>query len=267
MFTYEVTQSTAQKIQDFSSILPGGTEVFVPHLPTEDDPPIETVVKLLNEKMKPVPHVVLRNYENLEKLQEYVLDISLLGLDKILILSGGRKNAKGNLYSVLDTNLTEINFFNIKTICLPGFPEGNLDNSTIESLEFLKEKLKIFETTFDCEIITQFCLKPEPIINFINLLKQNNIKNKLSIGIIGPTNPLSLAKFIKNIGISNAMSQVSDDIFNKSTQWLTYDPNSLITDLYDKIQNINKFHLYNFGKFEKTIEWANNEMQTLQIRT
>ena len=72
-FSIEVMPKTAQKVRDFSEILPSKTLVYIAHLEDTDISDMkQTCVRLIDEGMIPMPHIPARILRSSSELEEWV---------------------------------------------------------------------------------------------------------------------------------------------------------------------------------------------------
>lgn len=250
--SYEITTNSASKVNSFSDILPLNTEIYIPHIKSDDDF-VPLIHRLILEGMKPIPHMVVRNYDNMDQFQKRLEEISDLGIRKILLLAGSSTEARGIIHDTFDV-VDNIDYKNITNVSVAGFPQGNLTNTMEVTTSILKTKLNILKDKgITTEIVTQFVLKSEPFISYIKHIREQGITDNIRCGIIAPTNPLNMAKMLHQIGFVEAANQVISNFSSIFKICTDYDPDKVIKEIY--YPNI---HIYNFGNFNKTVEWSKN---------
>ena len=200
-FSIEVMPKTAQKVRDFSEILPSKTLVYIAHLEDTDISDMkQTCIRLIDEGMIPMPHIPARILKSSSELEEWVSQYADVGVKRCLLLAGNNKTPKGSLHSSIQ--LLETGFFEkygYEYINVAGHPEGNPDidksSNLTETLTALKIKNEYSKTTsIKLGITTQFCFDLEPVKNWLITLEDKNINLPVNIGIAGPTKLQTLIK-------------------------------------------------------------------------
>ena len=127
-------------------------------------------------------------------------------------------------------------------IGIAGHPEGSPDISDSDLEKAMKDKKPYAE-----DIVTQWLLDPQPIIDFIS--KQTV---PVHVGITGPLKISSLIKFSNIVGAKNSLNFLKSN-FSKALDLLKpKDPNDLIDKLKDHTEH---FNIYTFGGLKETNKW------------
>jgi len=103
-FSIEVVALDETSVAKSAALLPTGTEVFVAGLPKEDKSrQISAAIQLHEMGHTPVPHIVARNIESRQVLEDLVQGFtSKAFVERALILAGDRDKSRGPYADSLD---------------------------------------------------------------------------------------------------------------------------------------------------------------------
>ncbi|MFT4181877.1 MAG: methylenetetrahydrofolate reductase, partial [Rhizobium sp.] len=126
----EVMPRTASKVEDFRTLLPAGTRVYIAHI---DGTPIEDMVRtarrLRDEGFVAMPHFPARSIRDRGELRDWIARYQgEAGVDQALVLAGNAATPRGEFASsmqLLETGLFDDAEF--RHLHIAGHPEGNRD--------------------------------------------------------------------------------------------------------------------------------------------
>ena len=273
-FSIEVMPRTAQKIDNFKSILPEGTYIYIAHLEgTEINSMIETANRLHKLKFNVVPHFPARLIENKNMLGELVKKYTDVGINKALILAGSPKVPIGDFESSMDLLSTgEFDKSKFSEIFCAGHPEGNNDidigGSDINLMEAIKWKRDFSERTqIKLSLTTQFCFEIDPIRAWEKRLFEENISLPINVGVAGPAKLQTMIKFALLCGVGPSIRVLEKRARDLTKLILPYSPRQFLSELsnYKKENaksNINAVHFFPLGGVEKTTEFLSEIKNT-----
>lgn len=264
-FSIESVPKDARRIEDFRDHLPLGTEVYVAWLPNGD--PAEMVFaasKLSRQGMIPVPHIPARRIESEAVLWQVVKDfVEQAGVTRLLLLGGDPDDPVGpyaDASALLQSGVLEA--FNIKAVDIAAHPDGHPVMSTDTSAQVLREKIaKAQQAGINVRVVSQFALDPSSISDWhaqtYTGLAQGTA---LQIGIPGVVSTKRLLQMAGACGIAGSFSMLRKSgrrlaktaLGNGTTETLV----TTLAPLVNQSDDINGFHFYSFGNFEKTAAWA-----------
>ena len=130
-YSLEVTPRDKDAFEAVARLLPPLTEVFVADLPDQEpELLIEACARYRRAGFRPVPHLVARNIESVDKLR-FLLS-RLVGdaeVERALVLGGDRSEPAGPFKEALDLLETgQLSEHGIRKIALACFPEGHPDH-------------------------------------------------------------------------------------------------------------------------------------------
>ena len=266
-FSIEVMPRTAEKIDDFDSILPKKTYVYIAHLEgTEIKSMIETADRLNKLNFNVVPHFPARLIENKKILEEWIKNYADIGINKALILAGSPTSPIGDFKSSMDLISTGVfDKYEFSEIICAGHPEGNKDidigGSDANLMEAIRWKNDFAERTqIKLSLTTQFCFEIEPIRAWENRLAEENISLPINIGVAGPAKLQTMIKFALMCGVGPSIRVLEKRAKDLTKLILPYSPKQFLSELSNYIKenkksNIQSVHFFPLGGIKKTTEF------------
>ncbi len=273
-YSIEVMPRTAAKVEDFRSLLPGGTRVYIAHI---DGTPIEDMVataRRLHEDGFPVmPHFPARIIKDKATLEEWIQRYrNEAGVDQALLLAGGVIKPVGDFHSsmqMMETGLFDKHGF--RRLHVGGHPEGNKDidpdGSTAEVDKALLWKQAFSERTdAKMAIATQFAFDAKPIIAWTERLQAMGITLPVHVGIAGPTKLQTLLKFAVACGVGPSLKVLQKRAMDLSKLMLPYEPTDVLAELARYREThpgslIEQVHFFPLGGIKASAEWANEHSE------
>ena len=177
---------------------------------------------------KAIPHVAARNIKNEHELEDFIKFCISKKIDKALVIGGSMPRKASNVFQNDVDVATVLKNANI-TIDCGIYPQNETE------LE-IKTKLDIYNNA-----ITQLCMDPLAINNLPFL-------DTIRIGIPSMCSVNGIYKYLKLCG-----NQSYKYIF-KNWKALNYiGSDGIMVDKFIKNLKFSNYHIYNFGKLEKTI--------------
>jgi methylenetetrahydrofolate reductase (NADPH) len=229
---------------------------------------IEPAGKLRRSGLFPVPHVGVRHIESTAQFEQFVARLAgEAGVDRVLIIGGDRPKPAGPYDSSLAVMQTGVfQRAGISRVSVAAFPEGNphIPENVLE--EALAAKVNFARTEgLQLSIITQFCFKSEPIVEWLRHLRSQGINVPVRVGLAGPASLMTLARYAMRCGIGNSLHVLTE---NPSFAKLLVEkgPEPIIRGLAVSADNekasplpsdVAGLHFFVFGGFNKTVDWIN----------
>ena len=267
-FSIEVMPRTAEKVEDFKSILPQGTRVYIAHI---DGTPIEdmraTAKRLVADGFEVMPHFPARIIENAKVLEDWIDHYAQLGVSSALVLAGGLDKARGEFsdsMQLLSTGLYEK--YGFQRLHVAGHPEPNKDidpkggmANTLAALKWKNDYAK--NTSAKMAIATQFAFEAEPVIAWAEKLKAEGIDLPIHIGIAGPAKLQTMIKFALACGVGPSVRVLQRRAKDLTKLILPFKPDEILADLAAHKNanpdfNIEKVHLFPLGGILKSTEYV-----------
>jgi len=276
-YSIEVTPGQARKFPDFAQVegLNPGTSVNVTYLVGANiEESIDTCKRLVTGGMLPVAHVPARAFVSLAEVEDYLAQLSGVGVEEVLILGGGSPQPVGELHEsmqILESGLLQK--YGFKTVGVAAHPEGHPDISEGDLLGALLRKAKWAQDEgVQLYYETQFCFQPEPIIEWekntrmalVNHLGSSSNLPTVRLGVAGPAKISKLIQFGMMSGVGNSLSfltKYSTNVFKLATKM---GPEELIVGVSQHQHEepdcmIKHLHFYPFGGLVSTLKWVNGQ--------
>jgi len=271
-FSLEVMPRTAEKIEDFRTLLPQGTRVYIAHI---DGTPIEDMVatakRLRAEGYEPMPHFPARIIADKAMLTDWVARYQgEAGVKQGLILAGNPQQQKGEFHSSMQL-LESGAFDGFERLHVAGHPEGNKDIDPDGSDRMVMEAARwkqAFSERTDAKMAmaTQFCFEAKPVIDWVNNLKANGIDLPVHIGVAGPAKLQTLIKFAIACGVGPSLKVLQKRAMDVTKLLLPYEPDEFVTELAEhKAANpdfgIESVHFFPLGGIKTNADWTQRNGQ------
>lgn len=268
-YSIEVMPRTAEKVEDFTALLPTQTRVYIAHI---EGTPIEEMVgtaKRLNaDGYKVMPHFPARIIKDKATLANWIaMYQGEADVKQALLLAGGVTTPHGDFsdsMQLMETGLFDEAGF--ERLHVAGHPEGNrdidLDGSRLKVDSALKWKNE-FQTRTDAKmaIATQFAFEAQPIIEWADSLKHAGITLPIHIGIAGPAKLQTLIKFAIACGVGPSLKVLQKRAMDVTKLLLPYEPTDVISELAlhkaaNPDFNISHVHFFPLGGIKTNANWA-----------
>jgi len=268
-YSIEVLPRTAAKIDDFGSLLPAGTRVYIANVEgTDFDDMIRTAQRLRGDGFEVMPHLparLIRGKSEFETMLARYRDEA--DVSAALLIGGGVAKPVGDYgdtMQLLETGLFDR--YGFKRLHIAGHPEGNpdidRDGTTRRVDEALLWKQSFSERT-DAEmaIVTQFIFDADPLIRWADRLRDMGVGLPIHAGIAGPAKLQTLIKFAVTCGVGPSVKVLKRRARDLSKLLLPYEPTDVLTDLERKLGDrtdspIEQVHFFPLGGIKSCVEWA-----------
>jgi|SRR5579872_5419679 len=267
-FSIEVNAGHAEVVKAAILHLAAGTQVFLTWIPGVN--PMSTIVpaaKLRQAGLIPVPHIAARHLESAAQLQQLAKRlVNEAGVDRILIIGGDCTKPAGPYDSSLAVLQTEaFQQAGIHRIGMAGFPEGNpnIPNDVLDKA--LDAKVSFGRNNgLDLFVVTQFCFKPEPIVEWLKRIRGRGIDVPVRVGLAGPASLITLTRYAIRCGIGNSLRVLTEHpAFAKLLS--EKGPEPIIRGIAAASSDgslpfgIAGLHFFVFGSFRRTVDWINTQ--------
>lgn len=268
-YSIEVMPRTAEKVDDFKTLLPAGTRVYIAHIEgTPIDDMVATAKRLSTDGFNVMPHFPARIIKDEATLADWIARYQgEAGVKQALLLAGGVSQPHGDYESsmqLLETGLFDKAGFT--HLHVAGHPEGNKDidpdGSDTNVMDALRWKAKFNETTdAKMALATQFAFEAGPIIEWVNALQDAGIDIPVHIGIAGPAKLQTLIKFAIACGVGPSLKVLQKRAMDVTKLLLPYEPTDVLTDLAahkaaNPDFNIEQVHFFPLGGIKTNANWA-----------
>lgn len=268
-YSIEVTPKAASKIENFAGVLPKGTRVYIAHIEgTPIDEMVATAKKIYDDGFIAMPHFPARIIQNSNTLDEWIKRYkNEANVKEALVIAGGANKPYGDFDSsiqLIETGLFDRNEF--KRIHVAGHPEGNKDidpdgsNKNVSgALSWKNEFSK--RTDASIALATQFCFESEPVIKWINSIKEEGIDIPVHIGIAGPAKLQTLIKYSVECGVGASIKVLQKRAKDITKLLKPYKPDTVLKELAlykneNPSFNIEQVHFFPLGGIKQVTEYV-----------
>ncbi|MGI3171500.1 methylenetetrahydrofolate reductase [Pseudooceanicola sp. C21-150M6] len=268
-YSIEVMPRTAEKVEDFTTLLPRGTRVYIAHI---DGTPIEemvaTAARLADDGFDVMPHFPARIIPDAATLEDWINRYQTeAGVRQGLILAGGVAEPKGEFHcsmQLLETGLFDRAGFT--HLHVAGHPEGNRDidpnGGDAAVMDALAWK-QAFSQRTDAKmaLATQFVFDAAPVIDWADRLQAAGIDLPVHVGVAGPAKLQTLIKFAIACGVGPSLKVLQKRAMDVSKLVLPYEPTDLLAELAaHKAANpdslIAQAHIFPLGGIKTAASWV-----------
>ena len=267
-FSIELNPSDSKTVQAAAERLDPGTEVCLVWIPDSD--PMEMIApaaKLKRAGHFPMPHVGARHLESAAQLQRLAERLRDAGVDRILIIGGDRTKPAGPYdcsLAVMQTGAFQQ--AGISRIAIGGFPEGNPHIPDKILNEALAAKVSFARSEgLQLSIITQFCFKAEPVIEWMRGVRARGIDIPIRVGLAGPASLLTLVRYAVRCGIGNSLRLLNENpafakvLVERGPEPIIRELAASIAEGDGRTPDMAGLHFYVFGGFKRTMDWIDAE--------
>ncbi len=264
-YSSEVTAPDRKSLDAAADLMDPGSRVYIASLPTDTADRLVAAAKHLTDAgLVPVPHIVARNIESLEALENLLKRLSSeAGVDRALVLGGDRDKPAGSLdcsLQIINSGLLEK--YGITKIALGTYPEGHprvaddvLDKALLDKVEAARAH------GLECVLISQVCFDPEPVVRHIRRLRAMGITERIRVGVAGPAKRTTLLKYAVICGVGASMRALKERQALAKNLASGETPEKLLMALSEAQAaepslNIWGIHFFTFAAFSGTITFV-----------
>lgn len=266
-YSIEVMPRTAEKVEDFRTLLPRGTRVYIAHIEgTPIDEMVATARRIAGEGFDVMPHFPARIIHDKATLADWIARYKgEAGVKQALLLGGGVNTPAGdfdNSMQLIETGLFE----GFERLHVAGHPEGNKDIDRDGGDKIVLQALKWkqdFANRTDAKmaIATQFCFEAGPVIAWADRLAAEGITMPIHIGVAGPAKLQTLIKFAISCGVGASLRVLQKRAMDVTKLLLPYEPTDFVTELAAhaaKTPNfgIKQVHFFPLGGIKTNAAWV-----------
>lgn len=273
-YSVELNPGDWKSVQAASARLEPGTEVTLAWIPGSD--PMDMIAPALHLKRAghlPMPHIGARHLQSAAQLQSLAERLKDAGVDRILVIGGDRARPAGPYDSSLAVMQSGIfQRAGIRRVAVGGFPEGNPHITDDVLNEALAAKLAFARNEgLRLSIITQFCFKAEPIVQWVRAVRQRGIDVPIRIGFAGPAGLLTLMRYAVRCGVGNSLRVLTENpsfarvLVERGPQPIIRELADVVGGNDDRPLGIAGLHFYVFGGFRRTLDWIEAERKSMAL--
>jgi len=271
-FSLEMTGKDVPGLEEARDTIPQGTKVNVTFLGNEDLDMRVAAAKAVKEMgFVPVPHISARRLESQDQLEEFLGRLQEVGATEHVFAVGGDPAEPAGPYpdalTVIQSGL--LKKYGAREVSIAGYPEGHPDIADDVLWRHLDEKaLTLAQQGMDAVLLTQFAFDTDPVMTWIEAVRDRGIDAQIRIGTPGPAGIKRLLGFARRFGIGANAMIVKKYGFSLTNLMGTAGPDRFVSDLAELLAEPStgsgseggsgdvKLHFYTFGGLLATSQWA-----------
>ncbi len=243
------------------TLLDPGTTVFVNHpVSVTHHDIVAACARLRRAGFVPVPHVAARRLASFTQASDFLQRAAGEAQVERILLIGGDDSPVGPFRAGLDLLATGVvERHGIARVAFGGYPEGHpaIDAHALDAA--LQAKVALArQRGLAVSLVTQFGFEAAPILGWIAAQRSQGIDCPVHIGIAGPANVATLAKFAIRCGIGASLRALARGHTAFARIMVEAGPDALIGELVageNAHAAIAGLHVFTFGGVRRTAEW------------
>ncbi len=271
-FSLEMTGKDVPGLREAAPNLPPGTRMNVTFLGNEDlEMRVTAARAVLEEGLVPVPHISARRLKSQEMLEEFLGALQAAGASANVFTVGGDPHTPEGPYEgaldVIRTGLLQS--YGVTHVSIAGYPEGHPDIREDALWSALEGKFAALqEQGLPGTILTQFGFDADPVVAWIERVRQKGIDLPIRVGVPGPAGIKRLITFAARFGVASSAGIAKKYGFSLTNLLGTAGPDRFIRDLAGQLSpehGVVKLHFYTFGGVPATTTWVRDFRKELTV--
>ena len=263
-FSIEATRPSGSEVAQLGEILPSGTSVYVTAIPkAAPDETVAAAVALRGVGLEPVIHIAARRLASADALQDVMRRLTgEAGVRRLLVIGGDIDTAGPYADALALIQKSDLRRNGIEEIGIGAYPEGHPRIPTARLEASLDEKIASATAQgLRVNIVTQFSFSGEHIIIWLKQLRVSGIKNRVGIGLAGPTSVRALIRYAKRCGVSTSLRGLASGMATSLVG--NVGPDRIIETLTASQHELGetRLHYFSFGGVVQTARYACNMAQ------
>jgi methylenetetrahydrofolate reductase (NADPH) len=262
-WSIEMTAKDVPHLEEAAELIPPGTKIPVTFLPGETfEMRIAAAKRVRDLGFLPIPHISARRLQSQQELESFLAGLQReVGTDHAFVVAGDPQVPLGpyeDALSIIRSGL--LAKYGIRRVGISGYPEGHPDigNEKLWQAK-LEKQAAILERGHDFAVVTQFAFDSEPVLAWLEQVRQQGIQALVRVGVPGPASVKRLLAFASRCGVS-ASTKVMKKYGMSLTKLLnTAGPDKLLHEYATGIDPAKHgevlMHFYPFGGLRATAEW------------
>jgi methylenetetrahydrofolate reductase (NADPH) len=263
-FSLEMTGKDIEELE--SANIPAGTRINVTFLGNEDLAMRVAAARAVKRRgCTPVPHVSARRLTSEKALADFLSALrSEAAAEEIFVVGGDPGQPHGpyaDALSVIRSGLLEAH--GVRRVSITGYPEGHPGIPGHVLWPALADKhAALREKNLTGDVITQFGFDADPVLDWIEQVRELGITGPIRIGVPGPAGVRRLLRFATRFGVGTSASIAKKYGLSLTNLMGTAGPDrflhTLAGDYHPARHGEVKLHFYTFGGLRATADWITN---------
>jgi methylenetetrahydrofolate reductase (NADPH) len=263
-YSIEMTAKDVPQLEAAADLIPQGTKIPVTFLPGETFEMRIAAAKRVRELgFLPIPHLSARRLRSQEELEGFLAGLQReVGTDHAFVVAGDPPEPLGpyeDALAIIRSGL--LAKYGIRRIGISGYPEGHPDIGNERLWQAQRDKqTAILERGHDFAVVTQFAFDAEPVLAWLEQVRQAGIQALVRIGVPGPASVKRLLAFAARCGVGTSTRVMKKYGLSMTKLLSTAGPDKLIQDYASGLDPARHgdvlMHFYPFGGLRATAEWV-----------
>ncbi|CAL9425091.1 methylenetetrahydrofolate reductase [Streptomyces sp. enrichment culture] len=265
-FSLEMTGKDTPKLRSAGRLIPQGTRINVTYLGNEDLSMRLTAARAVKDGgFVPVPHVSARRLVSRQELEDFLTALRDDDTQSDLFVVGGDPARPHGPYSdsldVIRSGLPHR--YGVRHIGMSGYPEGHPQIPRAALWSALEQKAAFLASEgLAADIITQFGFDADPVLAWIEELRERGVDLPVRVGVPGPAGVRRLLSYAARFGVGTSTSIARKYGLSVTNLMGTAGPDRFLHALaqrYDAaVHGEVKLHFYTFGGLDATSTWIDD---------
>ncbi|MEX0427234.1 methylenetetrahydrofolate reductase [Nocardioides sp. DS6] len=261
-----MTGKDVPHLLDARDAIAQGTRINVTFLENEDMDVRLAAARAVNEGgFVPVPHVSARRLSSRTALEEYLGALQEIGANAQIFAVGGDPTTPHGPYadalSIIESGLCQQ--YGVQSVSIAGYPEGHPDISEPDLWAALTDKAAALgDQGLSGGIITQFGFDVDPVMTWIEQVRERGIELPIRIGVPGPAGVRRLMRYASRFGVGTSASIAKKYGFSLTNLLGSAGPDRFIGELAGRLDRQRhgevRLHFYTFGGLGATSRWISD---------
>jgi len=262
-FSLEMTGKDAAKLADARNSIPRGTRINVTFLENEDARlRLDAARAVKQAGCVPVPHIPARRLGSPQMLEEFLAALAAEGAtDSVFVVAGDPAVPLGpyeDALAVIESGLLQR--YGVRDVGVSGYPDGHPAISDAALWTALEGKVAaLARLGLPASVITQFGFDVDPVLTWIEAVRDRGIEAPVRVGVPGPAGVRRLLTYAARFGVGTSAGIARKYGFSITNLMGTAGPDRFIralADAYDPRRHGEvKLHFYTFGGLKPTADW------------
>ncbi|MEU8929174.1 methylenetetrahydrofolate reductase [Streptomyces sp. NPDC048409] len=262
-FSLEMTGKDVTKLEEARDTIPQGTRINVTFLGNEDLPTRLAAARAVKRLgFVPVPHFSARRLGSRADFEAFLTGLRADGSCHNVFAVGGDPAGPEGPYedslSLIESGL--LREYGVRHVGVSGYPEGHPIISDDVLWSVLRDKsAALAEQGLDGGIITQFGFDVDPVLAWIEQVRDAGITLPVRVGVPGPAGVRRLLGYAARFGVGTSTAIARKYGLSLTNLMGTAGPDRFLhalADGYDPVRHGDvKIHFYTFGGLRATSEW------------
>ncbi|MFG3019786.1 methylenetetrahydrofolate reductase [Streptomyces sp. NPDC048254] len=262
-FSLEMTGKDVPRLEEARDTIPQGTRINVTFLGNEDlRMRLDAARAVKRLGFVPVPHVSARRLGSRADFEQFLTGLHTDGTcDNVFAVGGDPASPEGpyeDSLSLIESGLLQE--YGVRHVGISGYPEGHpaIPGDVLWSV--LRDKSAALAAQgLDGGIITQFGFDVDPVLAWIERVRDEGIAVPVRIGVPGPAGVRRLMAYAARFGVGTSAAIAKKYGLSLTNLMGTAGPDRFLHALaegYDPVRHGEvKIHFYTFGGLRATSEW------------